>query len=187
MDLLQYVQPVFWVLSVIVIAVIILLVIRKSKENREYAENLKEQEERKQILDEYREKSKTTSDLLTVCFPLPLRTEIHCFQNGEEIEMLGQDYKKDVYLDDDLTLSTIESTGKIYKGPGFKGYGKLIPKGGGTLRGIRSYDDGDSFISGGSSDDGPTLYHNWYADRGAVVEDSQGNTSDYNGRSYSDY
>ncbi|MDT3845237.1 MAG: hypothetical protein LIV11_11845 [Bacillota bacterium] len=54
-------------------------------------------------------------------------------------------------------------------------------------RGAR-YDDDDS---GGyyepEPDPEPPVYHNWYADRGEVVEDSQGNTTDYNGRSYSDY
>ena len=54
-------------------------------------------------------------------------------------------------------------------------------------RGAR-YDDDDS---GGyyepEPDPEPPVYHNWYADRGEVVEDSQGNTTDYTGRSYSDY
>ncbi len=46
------------------------------------------------------------------------------------------------------------------------------------------YEDNSHNNSRNDDDSGPTLYHNWYADRGEVIEDSYGNTADYNGTPY---
>ena len=77
--------------------------------------------EKEEVLNEIREKSKNTSDILVVCFPSQRpgdRTQVHYFKNGEELETMGSDlYSTKIYLDN-LSLSTDASHGRIYKGAG---------------------------------------------------------------------
>ncbi len=184
------------IVIIVIIALVTFLVVRGKREDAIISKEWDDiKNEKKRILQEYCEKSKESSDILTVCFPtgrLTYRTEIHCFKDGVELEMRGQDFKQPVYRDK-FKLTTIEGNGFRYHGVG-NGFKEKRPSvsslSGSSNSSNASWDSGDYFESNSGSsggDEGPTLYHNWYADRGAVVEDSYGNTSDYNGRSYSDY